>query len=752
MKKLFLLLYIFLTVSVLAEPFRLQQLPHRELLPSGDVLSLMQDSEGFLWYATLGGICRDDGRQIDVFRSDGEHPDLLGSNKVSCLAESGHHIVIGTFHGAYLLNKNDYSVTRIQKVDDKRVDDVLVTRQGRVFLTANRKIFEFSADLKLENIYASEWKGNAVYVSRLFEDALGRIWATQWSGGLVRLENGQFREAAWPLTVAPTDLADGPQSGYLWVGTVGKGIVLYHADHADVVEQPETGDAVCIDLQPSVDGQWLWMITMQGLQLFKYDGALKSMSVDDIVPEGELVLSRLTLDLKGNLLVAGSVPGPFVLSSDESKQWFSDTVYDDHCAWSFRERQGLMMVCNGEEHTVHAGAQLLPVLVRRHAGGVWTTDGNRLLACTADTVMTCGLFSERPSAIAEDLEGNIWFSTGKAIKKISLPDGNEQVVLNLADVSALAFTPDGSLWMATIYGKLYQYKDGNLRADEYGSNEHGDAVDYLSVDHQARLLIVCDRYVRCYDPMRQTLMQQSRELSQIYAIELQESPEGKRWSTPADSTISTTLPGWMNSWWMWVVYVLLVVIVVVLLVHNIILRRQRKHFLNKIKEEATETVHQTQEEAPERPVETTAALPDNSLNEIEKSFLQKTIAQVEAHLSDDNYSVEQLSKDLCMSRMTFYRKIQAATGQSPTEFVRTIRLKHSVELLREGRLTITEISYATGFSSVSYFSRSFRTMFGVPPTQFMAEFGKTTTADALPFKEMPNWESGMVFSKTPDRL
>lgn len=78
-----------------------------------------------------------------------------------------------------------------------------------------------------------------------------------------------------------------------------------------------------------------------------------------------------------------------------------------------------------------------------------------------------------------------------------------------------------------------------------------------------------------------------------------------------------------------------------------------------------------------------------------------------------------------MSRMTFYRKIQSLTGQKPTEFIRTIRLRRAAELLRQGSRTVTEVSYATGFSSVSYFSRCFRAMYGVPPTLF----GKTTTAE-----------------------
>jgi transcriptional regulator GlxA family with amidase domain len=125
---------------------------------------------------------------------------------------------------------------------------------------------------------------------------------------------------------------------------------------------------------------------------------------------------------------------------------------------------------------------------------------------------------------------------------------------------------------------------------------------------------------------------------------------------------------------------------------------------------------------------------DSPFPEAKALWLRQAITQVEAHLSDDGYGVEQLASDLCMSRMTLYRKIQTATGQKPTEFIRTIRLRRAAELLREGRMTVSEVSYATGFSSASYFSRCFRTMFGVSPTLF----GKTTTAEALSPSEMPS--------------
>ena len=214
-----------------------------------------------------------------------------------------------------------------------------------------------------------------------------------------------------------------------------------------------------------------------------------------------------------------------------------------------------------------------------------------------------------------------------------------------------------------------------------------------------------------YDPARQTLRQQNIEEEGVYRIELQETAPASRWSQPREEVLER-MPQWV--WWM---LAALLVVLVALVVYVRFLHQQRKRFLAAMKKDAP---------ASERPAEESPVLHDE--------WLQKAIKAVEQHIADDDYSVEQLASDLCMSRMTFYRKIQSATGQKPTEFIRTIRLRRATDLLQQGHMTVTEVSYATGFSSVSYFSRCFRTMFGVPPTQF----GKTTTADDLSPSEMPN--------------
>jgi AraC-like DNA-binding protein len=72
---------------------------------------------------------------------------------------------------------------------------------------------------------------------------------------------------------------------------------------------------------------------------------------------------------------------------------------------------------------------------------------------------------------------------------------------------------------------------------------------------------------------------------------------------------------------------------------------------------------------------------------------------------------------MLVSRTLVYLKIEAITGQTVNEFIRNIRLKKSLQLLEQKNLTITEIAYAVGFSSQSYYTRSFKKQYGVSPKE-----------------------------------
>ncbi len=100
------------------------------------------------------------------------------------------------------------------------------------------------------------------------------------------------------------------------------------------------------------------------------------------------------------------------------------------------------------------------------------------------------------------------------------------------------------------------------------------------------------------------------------------------------------------------------------------------------------------------------------------NFLQKIRAFVEEHLLDE-IRVTDLARALFSTRIQIFRKIKSLTGQSPSQFVRSIRLEKAVELLRSTRLSIAEVAYSVGFADPKYFSRVFAASFGTAPSLFL---------------------------------
>lgn len=103
---------------------------------------------------------------------------------------------------------------------------------------------------------------------------------------------------------------------------------------------------------------------------------------------------------------------------------------------------------------------------------------------------------------------------------------------------------------------------------------------------------------------------------------------------------------------------------------------------------------------------------------LDKKFIQKAIEIVEKNIDNTDFSVEELSHALNMSRVNLYKKLLSLTGKTPIEFIRTIRLKRAAQLLRGSQLTIAEISYRVGFNNPKYFTRYFKEEFGVLPSVY----------------------------------
>jgi signal transduction histidine kinase/ligand-binding sensor domain-containing protein/DNA-binding response OmpR family regulator len=106
------------------------------------------------------------------------------------------------------------------------------------------------------------------------------------------------------------------------------------------------------------------------------------------------------------------------------------------------------------------------------------------------------------------------------------------------------------------------------------------------------------------------------------------------------------------------------------------------------------------------------------ITSLDEKFIQKTIKLVEEHMADPEFSVEELSQALAMSRSHLYNKLMALTGKSPIEFIRIMRLKRAAQLLEKSQQSVSTIAYEVGFNSTKYFAKYFREEFNVSPSEY----------------------------------
>ncbi|MGS2762184.1 two-component regulator propeller domain-containing protein [Sinomicrobium sp. M5D2P9] len=106
-------------------------------------------------------------------------------------------------------------------------------------------------------------------------------------------------------------------------------------------------------------------------------------------------------------------------------------------------------------------------------------------------------------------------------------------------------------------------------------------------------------------------------------------------------------------------------------------------------------------------------------NSLDEAFLDKATRVILENVSDPDFSLESLLGEIGVSRSHFYRKINALTGQNPSSFIRTVRLKYASEQLLKECYSVKEVAYMAGFNSSAYFSKTFRELFGQSPNEFV---------------------------------
>ncbi len=107
------------------------------------------------------------------------------------------------------------------------------------------------------------------------------------------------------------------------------------------------------------------------------------------------------------------------------------------------------------------------------------------------------------------------------------------------------------------------------------------------------------------------------------------------------------------------------------------------------------------------------------ITKLDGLFIEKTTAVIQEHMSNPEFSVDMLAREMAVSRVQLHRKLKNLTNNSASDLIRNIRMIKAAELLKEGDLNVTQISYEIGISSLSNFAKTFKEKYGVNPSEYV---------------------------------
>ena len=120
--------------------------------------------------------------------------------------------------------------------------------------------------------------------------------------------------------------------------------------------------------------------------------------------------------------------------------------------------------------------------------------------------------------------------------------------------------------------------------------------------------------------------------------------------------------------------------------------------------------------------ETVSATLEMSPND--RKFMDKLVELMEQNMDNGELVVDDLVRELAVSRSVFFKKLKTLTGLAPIEFIKEMRIKRATQLIETGEFNMTQISYMVGINDPRYFSKCFKAQVGMTPTEYRDKVGR----------------------------
>ncbi len=203
-----------------------------------------------------------------------------------------------------------------------------------------------------------------------------------------------------------------------------------------------------------------------------------------------------------------------------------------------------------------------------------------------------------------------------------------------------------------------------------------------------------------------------------YTFEAQAASSDGKWSDSLTLAVTVNPPIWLT-WWAKTIYTLLAIAAMAALLASYIKRKRAA--LERENDNRVNQLFERREEARHQFAQNTRIDPGKiGINDEEARITAQLLAAVESHLGEEDYNVDQLARDVGLSRTNLYAKLRNMLGISPADFMRNVRLKAAAQLLTDTSLSVSEVAGRVGFATARNFSASFKKTFGVLPSEYRA--------------------------------
>lgn len=501
-----LLFFIFITNSNAQDNYyHIRPFHLLDKMPSSYIKFALQDHYGLMWFGTEDGLCRYDGYQLHIYRSNSSNGKLLSSNNILVMTEYHNYILIGTDAGLNVLDRNTNTIRMLKypDLDGDKIQSIAIDKNGYIWIGTYKRLVRLSPDMKRCKRYDS--RGVPVTsVNSIMVDKQGTIWAMFWEKGLYRYNPQKDRFEHMPKI----GKKDNPfrifqdNMGRYWLSTWGEGIFSMHMNASvqlsytpiNLGAQNEYLSNNYFSIVQDKTNGYIWMIGSKGLSIAKpSNDSLKLINIVNLQHLMNDVLESVFCDRSGNLWITG-LSSMFYINMNTMSIFnypfsslalnYGETpilraLYVDQYnnIWTCQERRGLIFCKSNGYPRLFTSIPLLSKLenlsdiisINRCSDipdAVWILpefDDNVYIMKQNKGITkifkTFHLGHEYfPRVFHEDVNHNVWISTIKGLMIKLHGQRFQQAVGKIpTDVISIATDDKGHLWLASKSEGLYGY-------------------------------------------------------------------------------------------------------------------------------------------------------------------------------------------------------------------------------------------------------------------------------------------------------